>query len=73
MGGLGGGERGTPRLAEEGPRAIETASAPDIAGSGRPCWSSAQLFAGGDEAQIEHQGGLYRLRRTRNGGLLLTK
>jgi hemin uptake protein HemP len=41
--------------------------------SARRRWSSTELLAGGQEAEIEHEGGLYRLRRTRNGGLLLTK
>lgn len=35
--------------------------------------SSADLFAAGDEVVIAHEGELYRLRRTRNGKLILTK
>ena len=35
--------------------------------------SSQQLFAGQTEVLIEHEGQIYRLRRTRGGKLLLTK
>lgn len=35
--------------------------------------SSADLFAAGDEVVIAHEGEQYRLRRTRNGKLILTK
>ncbi|MEP6604493.1 MAG: hemin uptake protein HemP [Nitrosospira sp.] len=31
------------------------------------------LFVHGDEVLIQHQGEQYRLRRTRNGKLILTK
>ena len=34
---------------------------------------SDSLFLCGDEVLIQHQGGHYRLRRTRNGKLILTK
>ena len=34
---------------------------------------SDSLFLSGDEALIQHQGEHYRLRRTRNGKLILTK
>ena len=34
---------------------------------------SDSLFAHGDEVFIQHQGEQYRLRRTRNGKLILTK
>jgi hemin uptake protein HemP len=35
--------------------------------------NSVALFAGANEVQIEHQGILYRLRRTSLGKLILTK
>jgi hemin uptake protein HemP len=35
--------------------------------------SSDVLFLRGDEVLIQHQGEQYRLRRTRNGKLILTK
>jgi hemin uptake protein HemP len=38
----------------------------------RPIPSDA-LFLSGNEALIQHQGKHYRLRRTRNGKLILTK
>ncbi|MEK7843343.1 MAG: hemin uptake protein HemP [Pseudomonadota bacterium] len=34
---------------------------------------SDALFSQGDEVFIQHQGAQYRLRRTRNGKLILTK
>jgi hemin uptake protein HemP len=34
---------------------------------------SDALFSQGDEVFIQHQGEQYRLRRTRNGKLILTK
>jgi len=34
---------------------------------------SDSLFSHGDEVFIQHQGEQYRLRRTRNGKLILTK
>jgi len=34
---------------------------------------SDALFSQGDEVLIQHQGAEYRLRRTRNGKLILTK
>ena len=34
---------------------------------------SDSLFLSGNEALIQHQGEHYRLRRTRNGKLILTK
>ena len=34
---------------------------------------SGELFAGRDEILIAHQGETYRLRRTRQGKLILTK
>ncbi len=38
----------------------------------KPIRSDA-LFLSGDEVLIQHQGEQYRLRRTRNGKLILTK
>ena len=35
--------------------------------------SSDSLFVAGNEVLIQHQGEQYRLRRTRNGKLILTK
>lgn len=35
--------------------------------------SSDSLFAASNEVLIQHQGEYYRLRRTRNGKLILTK
>ncbi|MCK6424039.1 MAG: hemin uptake protein HemP [Burkholderiaceae bacterium] len=35
--------------------------------------SSRELFAGAREVEIEHEGMLYRLRRTSLGKLILTK
>ena len=35
--------------------------------------ASADLFGGVNEVEIEHQGELYRLRRTSKGKLILTK
>ncbi len=38
-----------------------------------PHLESARLLGAGGEAVIEHEGNLYRLRRTSRGGLVLTK
>ncbi|POZ62642.1 hemin uptake protein HemP [Chromobacterium alticapitis] len=38
-----------------------------------PLLHSRQLFGGGREILIEHQGELYRLQLTRNGKLILIK
>ena len=38
-----------------------------------PHLSSARLLGVAGEAVIEHEGNLYRLRRTSRGGLVLTK
>ena len=35
--------------------------------------ASTELFGGVNEVEIEHQGELYRLRRTSKGKLILTK
>ena len=35
--------------------------------------TSAQLFAGASELQIEHRGAVYRLKQTAMGKLILTK
>ncbi len=38
-----------------------------------PHLESARLLGAAGEAVIEHEGNLYRLRRTSRGGLVLTK
>jgi hemin uptake protein HemP len=70
VGEVEGGER--DRRAESG-RPDDRREPAERDGAAPRRWSSSELLAGGQEAEIEHQGGLYRLRRTRNGGLLLTK
>lgn len=45
--------------------ASETAAVPHL--------SSTRLLGAAGEAVIEHEGNLYRLRRTSRGGLVLTK
>lgn len=42
-------------------------------GSSKRRLSSDELFRGGHEVEIEHQGEIYRLRVTRAGKLILTK
>jgi len=37
------------------------------------CYAFEQLATGADEVQITFQGQVYRLRRTRNGRLIMTK
>ena len=39
----------------------------------KPRWASAQLLGGHQEVEIEHQGAIYRLRRTALGKLIITK
>jgi hemin uptake protein HemP len=46
-------------------RASDSATVPHL--------SSARLLGAAGEAVIEHEGNLYRLRRTSRGGLVLTK
>jgi hemin uptake protein HemP len=46
-------------------------AAPDTASV--PHLSSVRLLGAAGEAVIEHEGHLYRLRRTSRGGLVLTK
>ncbi len=54
------------------PRRPKLAAAAAVEGDAR--WiSSDELFAGMREVVIGHGGGRYRLRRTRNGKLILTK
>lgn len=43
-----------------------------IPNQSKPIYSDA-LFSHGDEVFINHRGEQYRLRRTRNGKLILTK
>lgn len=38
-----------------------------------PRFPSAQILGAAGEAEIEHDGHVYRLRRTSRGGLVLTK
>ena len=38
-----------------------------------PVWQSAQLFGDRREVLIQHEGAIYRLRKTRNGRLILQK
>jgi hemin uptake protein HemP len=38
-----------------------------------PRFPSSKILGAGGEAEIEHDGHLYRLRRTSRGGLVLTK
>ena len=49
--------------------AVRTATDP----SSVPHVSSTRLLGAAGEAVIEHEGNLYRLRRTSRGGLVLTK
>lgn len=48
-----------------------TTAAPD--GHAVPRFPSSKILGAGGEAEIEHDGHLYRLRRTSRGGLVLTK
>jgi hemin uptake protein HemP len=49
--------------------AVRTATDP----ASVPHLSSTRLLGAAGEAVIEHEGNLYRLRRTSRGGLVLTK
>jgi hemin uptake protein HemP len=40
---------------------------------GLPHYQFAELSSGGQEVLIEHEGHTYRLRRTKNGKLILNK
>jgi hemin uptake protein HemP len=51
---------------------LSAARAASDAGS-VPHLSSVRLLGAAGEAVIEHEGNLYRLRRTSRGGLVLTK
>lgn len=57
--------RGVPKSVERDGRR-SSAAGPSVI-------NSESLFAGTNEVQIEHQGILYRLRRTQLGKLILTK
>lgn len=46
---------------------------PFTAASGNKTIDTDKLFEDGDVVFIQHQGEQYRLRRTRNGKLILTK
>jgi len=39
----------------------------------KPQFASRELFGGGNELHIEHNGEIYTLRQTRQGKLILTK
>ena len=64
-----------PLDASRPPAAPTPAPAVGAAGTGPhlPRWSSRTLLAGGREAEIEHEHGVYRLRLTSLGKLILTK
>lgn len=51
--------------------AIASAAAPQA--PARPRWASEHLLGGHPEVEIEHQGVVYRLRRTALGKLIMTK
>ena len=50
-----------------------SASVPAHAGAAAVRVSSAELFAGALEVQIDHHGAVYRLKQTALGKLILTK
>lgn len=50
-----------------------TLTAPARGASAPPMIDSATLFSEGREIQICHNGGIYTLRQTRQGKLILTK
>ena len=59
---------------------LQSAPQSDLAAAGAatdpasvPHLSSTRLLGAAGEAVIEHEGNLYRLRRTSRGGLVLTK
>ena len=59
---------------QSAPRPLEATAikmAPDTGAV--PHLSSTRLLGAAGEAVIEHEGNLYRLRRTSRGGLVLTK
>ena len=62
--------RAAPPPTPQPPRTGE-ASASGVAAPVRV--SSAQLFAGAAEVQIDHHGAIYRLKQTSLGKLILTK
>jgi hemin uptake protein HemP len=49
------------------------APAPRSAADGGRCWRSEELFGAGSEVCIQHGEAVYRLRRTAQGKLILTK
>ncbi len=63
-----------PRNAPEPtPRAPGSASQPASGAAPAVRLSSAQLFGGALEIQIDHHGAVYRLKQTALGKLILTK
>ena len=50
---------------------LRTAAA--CAAARRPRWTSAELFAGAEEIEIQHGEAVYRMRITSLGKLILTK
>jgi hemin uptake protein HemP len=56
---------------QDAPRA--DATAPATTGTARRAISSAEILRGHDAIDIEHNGRIYQLRRTRQGKLILTK
>jgi hemin uptake protein HemP len=64
----------TPEPREAAAGDAPATAPPQAEGTRRPARvSSAQLFQGATELQIEHRGALYRLRQTALGKLILTK
>jgi hemin uptake protein HemP len=59
---------------QSAPQSLETAAMKMASDSANvPHLSSTRLLGAAGEAVIEHEGNLYRLRRTSRGGLVLTK
>lgn len=53
------------------PRPADASPSPTPASPSR--WTSDELLRGAEEVLIEHESSLYRLRRTSQGKLILTK
>jgi hemin uptake protein HemP len=59
---------------QSAPQNLDTAAIKMASDAGAvPHLSSTRLLGAAGEAVIEHEGNLYRLRRTSRGGLVLTK
>lgn len=52
---------------------IEALPPPRMLLDGTRLWPGEVIFGGAREVAIEHEGGIYRLRRTSKGKLILTK